>query len=62
MKYDIWVEGFATNGNRSEAKLIASNVEASSFKDACALAGYPDLNIRGCRLYDNERDARKTFG
>lgn len=57
------------------ASLLATNIEADSFKKACIkylnsieakrFNGYVNkekLSIWGCRLYDNEKQARKRFG
>ena len=71
--YDIWAEGYAVTGNRSGANFICKS-SGVTFKDACQAAhragkfeGYgrydPDHNsVWGCRLYDNEADARRVFG
>lgn len=65
-------------GIPARAHMIASNIEANSFIEAVkkwyksepdASYRYGDLIIRngvaslwGCRLFDNEKDARKSFG
>lgn len=65
-------------GIPAKAQLLASNVEGDNFVDAVykwyqsepdALREYGNLyidkgiaSIWGCRLYDNEEDARKSFG
>lgn len=72
MYYNVWMEGFALSGEgeRSQASLVGS-VEANNFQEACdkiCLARYAGLydaehkTVWGCRLFDNEIDARKTFG
>ena len=68
MKFKIWMEGYECTGNRSTAS-FKGEYEAETFKDACDLAFKDDkyydgkkLSYWGCRLYDNEIDARKTFG
>jgi len=66
--YEIWSEGYAATGNFSGANFHGRH-EAESFKDACKLFFKddpyynPQFNTYwSCRLYDNEQDARKTFG
>lgn len=65
-------------GIPARAQELASNIEANSFLEAVkkwyssepdASYRYGDLTIRddiasiyGCRLFDNEKDARKSFG
>jgi hypothetical protein len=73
-QYQIWSEGFVVTGNSGTAKLVAAGIKASTFKDACD-GFYKDkdrkdwgeydsdrLTIWGCKLFDNEEDARKAFG
>lgn len=71
-KYQIWEEGYATNGNSATAKFLGEH-KALSFRLACIKAliankyGLSDYNIVnntnwGCSFYDNEIDARKNFG
>lgn len=67
--YDIWAEGYRATGQHGEAMRMAKDVEARSFKEACIRALGDDrlfdpvkLSYWGCRLYDNETDARKLFG
>ena len=68
----IWMEGYAVTGGKDTAQIIASRV-AESFEDAIAQErAKGNLNIKideqgtpsiwGCRLFDNETDARKSFG
>lgn len=69
--YYIWMSGYLCTGMEGipeKAKLVAT-VEASSFQEACDKHfGNDDsynrknLSYWGCGLYDNEEDARKTFG
>lgn len=72
-KFDIWEEGFRVMEASSTANLIARGVEGTDFLDACKryFKKTKDtlFNIRngvpnrwGCRLFDNEADARKVFG
>jgi hypothetical protein len=71
-EYQIWMEGYNVTGNSATAKFIGQ-YEGVDFKGACAnamkdypLADHyysPERNSYwGCRLFDNEADARKSFG
>jgi hypothetical protein len=66
--YTLWVEGYAMNCDRGGAWLKGS-VEAVSFEDACKRLFKNDPNFNpdklttwGCRIFDNEREARRAFG
>jgi hypothetical protein len=68
-KWDIWAEGYSATGDRSGASLVKAEVEAPTFMEACdTVLGNDPLYSRealthwGCRLFDNEQDARKRFG
>ena len=71
MKYSVWMEGFHIMEGHGLAEYLG-DYEANSFLEACKLAaddhpgygGYnPEYNtIWGCRLFDNEEDARRSFG
>ena len=72
MKYEIWSEGYSCTGNSSGA-IYLGTFEAESFKAACDLLAKSDkefdrlynperMTFWGCRLFDNETDARKSFG
>jgi len=71
MKYSVWMEGYSIMEGNSDARHLG-DYEANSFFEACKLAAddysnfgkyYPEDNtIWGCRLFDNEKDARKSFG
>lgn len=77
-KYEIWMEGFSATGQEGKAQLVVSNIEAFSFHEACSIHfskltkeeseywSYSKQSntwaIWGCRLFDNEIDARKNFG
>lgn len=72
-EYDVWIEGHQATGDSSTASKLGT-FEASSFRVACiawASTLDPDgqelfdqeaLTYWGCRLFDNEQDARKAFG
>lgn len=70
--HNIWSEGYIVSGNSSGAHFWGS-AKGASFKDACDqlaatnkdFAEYYNpikLTFWGCRLYDKEKDARKSFG
>jgi hypothetical protein len=66
--FEVWVEGYQAQGNHGCARLEGQAV-AGCFRDACALVmtGNQYYNPAGntwwgCRLFDNEQDARKAFG
>jgi hypothetical protein len=74
MKFQLWSEGFAATGESATAS-YEGEFEGETFMDAylaLVKARYGDkppsyvrLNepvIWGCRVYDNEADARKGFG
>ena len=69
--FEIWVEGYAVTGNSAGASLLGK-YEAETWNEAVKSYmkdnpgridvrgdGYTDW---GCRLFDNEADARKAFG
>jgi len=73
MIYDIWMEGFMFSmDERAEASYLGQS-EGATFKDA-VIAWYEKNPLRkhsfnpdnltdwGCRLFDNEVDARRNFG
>lgn len=70
--YDVWVEGYSATGNRGRAQFLGT-MPGKSFEDACRRAviaiGFemsyydPVANkYLGCRMFDNETDARKSYG
>ena len=72
--FQIWTEGFAATGEHGAAYKMGA-AKAESFEEACQLVcgeaefqkrhGTFDpesLSVWGCRLFDNEKDARKGFG
>lgn len=77
-KYDIWVEGFKVQERSGKAQCLAKDVEGNSLSDAVktwysnipdAEAKYGklrieenDISLWGCRVFDNEIEARKSFG
>lgn len=71
-KYPVWMEGFQITGNSARAKFLGV-YEAQTFKAACKkalldsdrdMSHYdPKQNTYwGCRFFDNEIDARRSFG
>lgn len=74
MKYQIWSEGYAATGEYSNAQYHGTS-EGDTFKEAVdnllktwdqkevGIYYNPDkLTYWGCRFFDNETDARKSFG
>ena len=75
--YEVWSEGFSANGEHGSAIRLIGEVndkwEGEDFQKACENAlislkwdmhNYISKhNIYwGCRFFDNEADARKSFG
>ena len=70
-KFEIWSEGYACTG-QSDGAMLHGKIKANSFKEACIkffTSGEdkeyfdPDqMTYWGCKLFDNEKDARKSFG
>jgi len=72
-EYQVWMEGFNIQGNSPvEAEFLGVH-KAKDFPSACAKAldvGKRDPKLYsaknntywGCNFYDNEADARKSFG
>lgn len=70
--YEVWLEGYSITGNSSTATFLGSAV-AASFREATIAAcktnaiDYDErddgtLHFWGMRFFDNETDARKSFG
>ena len=72
--YQIWMEGFRITGDVGTARMLGV-IQAESFAEACdklcsppewqAQHGNYDKERRtvwGCRLFDNETDARRSYG
>jgi len=67
-KYEIWSEGYATSGE-SDGAMLHGNGTGKTFRDACIGFFKGDeyfylesMSYWGCKLYDNEQEARKEFG
>lgn len=73
--YSLWMEGFSATGQHNTAQYLG-DFEGNSFNDACdnwansieEQEYYKSGNDKcrptywGCRIFDNEEDARKSFG
>lgn len=69
--FEVWREGFRVTGQSATAELV-DTVKASDFRSACSkvaqkhswgpLYNESRLTYWGCRLFENEADARKSFG
>jgi len=74
--FDVWMEGYLATGMEGipQRATYLGSYEGDTFADACEAAikdNYPNdtklfdktrLSWWGCRMYDNETDARKSFG
>ena len=73
MQYEVWTEGYTISGSVSGADFHGI-FESDTFAGACL--GFRDslpqkslhyfndeqLTFFGCKFFDNESDARKSFG
>jgi hypothetical protein len=66
--WDIWVEGFRMDRFRGRASFIDKAI-GKTFQEACdkyyeghGLYNSKNLSFWGCKLFDNEDDARKSHG
>lgn len=73
-KIQLWSEGYACNGQSSGAT-FHGEFEADDMRGAVKLfkesltdeysiscVDIENLNVWGCRFFDNETDAKKSFG
>jgi len=70
-EFEIWSEGYVVTGDEGQAHYHGT-VLAETFKKACIFLFDNDEHKKffdpermthwGCRLFDNEADARKAFG
>lgn len=71
--FEIWAEGYRASGEKGSGAIYWGKVEANSFKEAFDKLAERDKSFRNCynpvnltfwacRLFDNEADARKSFG
>lgn len=72
MEYEIWSEGYITTGEHDGAVYHGKSTGVD-FRDACVhfAQTHPifekyfdekELTFWACRLFDNEADARESFG
>lgn len=70
--YEIWSEGYIATGEHGTAT-FHGRFEGETFKDAVVnwtkkysdaqqYVSLENMTYWGCRLFDNESDARKSFG
>ena len=71
--FEVWVEGFNIMGEKGEAQRIGI-FSGKTFREACLAAwgagkfnGYGEfdekrLTVWGCRLFETEAEARRSFG
>ncbi len=72
-EHEIWSEGYAATGERAGAQYHGT-FAAETFREAvtmwkstiqpssAAVVDLDELTFWGCRLFDNEVQARKSFG
>lgn len=70
-EYEVWSEGYRVSGNECDATFHGV-FKGATFSDACAEFAKtisrpgdfdPErLTYWGCELFDNEEDARRSFG
>lgn len=67
--FEIWMEGFMFSVDEKSGASLCGKIEANNFKEACQLFFKDDslfneeqMTHWGCRLFDNETDARKFLG
>ena len=72
MWFDIWSEGFRATGDSGDAT-HRGRAQGKTFREACERFAdtHPEFKkcynqeantYWGCRLFDNESDARRSFG
>lgn len=73
MTIQVWAEGFVCSDCRAKATLLGEVEGAANLEEAyrvlirerrvdIVLANTRDMTYFGCRLFDNEADARRSFG
>lgn len=62
-RHSLWVEGYAATGEHGAARFLGT-YEADTFSEAVQKwnAEKNSKNTYGCRIFDNERSARRSFG
>lgn len=73
-KFEVWSEGYAATGESGDA-VFHGNFEGETFRDAVisfknsltnphsiSCIDIDRMTFWGCRFFDNEIDARKSFG
>lgn len=72
--WQVWIEGYRATGGSAKAQNVGE-VEAATFREACDILCSPAEwqeqwgtynaergTVWGCRLFDNEVAARRSFG
>lgn len=77
MKYEIWMEGYLATGMEGQPKRAGclGKVEAETFVEACdklcsstafqkryGTYHKESNSVWGCKLFNNEAEARRSFG
>ena len=76
--FDLWIEGYAASGDHGTARFLGTYTAESfdaavvrwdaeqNFDDKHGHLNYNShggyWTVWGCRIYDNEADARRVFG
>ena len=69
-EWEVWMEGYTVSGAFEKARFYGK-FKAPTFRDACLECfkndpenyfNKKDLTYWGCKLHDNETDAKKNFG
>lgn len=64
-KFEVWTEGYICTGAKVGATFHGV-FEGNTFKEAVKKAfkgkNESEASYYGCRVFDNEKDARKAFG
>ena len=73
-EYEVWTEGYAATGERGVA-IFHGKFKGNSFKEAViefrdsltnkhsiSCINIEQMTFWACRFFDNEADARKSFG
>ena len=66
--YNIWAEGWCATGGGGGAVFFGES-SGNTFREACITLLNKDKSFNkenlswwGCKLFDNEQDARRSFG
>lgn len=71
--YSVWMEGYSTNGNAAQAQFMGEAIAYDfneAVKNILIMKEWDLSHLKygnpptywGCKLFDNEKDARRAFG